>query len=295
MQISEAQPIVDAFGYLQHGLITSAQAADSGIDTTTMTRMYQRDLVRRVRRGVYILAGVAEDSLTDIRAAWLATAPRALAETRLGESDPIVVSHASAASILDLGDITPAHHTFSSPIRKQSSAADIRHRMAPLPAEDITVIHGIPLTAPVRTVVDLAHDHLDGDQLHQVVATAIHDHRVPAAQIAARITPYAGSYGYSSGEALVAEALKRFPQDVSVVDAAQFSSLWSDHAEMRAEITKAIGGDNRALSARISRDISVHLAEMLRQGLTQDIMETMRTISPGVRDQVQEEGERTHG
>lgn len=225
MRASDAQAILDAFGYLQHGLVTSAQAADSGVDSTTMTRLAQRDVIRRVRRGVYILAGVAEDALTEIRAAWLATSPRVLAEDRLNEEAPIVVSHVSAASMLDLGDITPARHTFSSPLRKQSSAADIRHRIAALPAGDITVVEGIPVTTTLRTVVDLARDHLDGDQLYHVIADAIHDHRVKVSGISQRLAPYAGDYGYDSGEELVAESLRRFPEDESSTEAAQFSAL----------------------------------------------------------------------
>lgn len=225
MRASEAQPILDAFGYLQHGLITSAQASASGIDSTTMTRLCQRDIIRRVRRGVYILAGVAEDTLTEIRAAWLATSPHVVAEERLNEENPIVVSHVSAASVLGLGDITPAHHMFSSPVRKQSSAADVRHRVAALPSGDITVVEGLPVTTPLRTAADLAKDRLDGDQLHHVIASAIHDHHVKTSLVSTCLAPYAGSYGYGSGQELVAESLQRFPEDESAAEARSFSAL----------------------------------------------------------------------
>ena len=217
MHTSEAQAILNTFGYLQYGLVTSAQAADSGIDSTTMTRLSQRDVIRRVRRGVYILAGVAEDALTEIRAAWLATSPQVLAEDRLKDEAPIVVSHVSAASVLDLGDITPAKHMFSSPLRKQSSAA--------LPDDDITVVEGIPVTTALRTVVDLARDYLDGDQLHHVIADAVHDHRVKVSSLSKRLAPYAEEYGYDSGEELVAESLLRFPEDESSAEAAQFLAV----------------------------------------------------------------------
>ena len=225
MHTSEAQAILNTFGYLQYGLVTSAQAADSGIDSTTMTRLSQRDVIRRVRRGVYILAGVAEDALTEIRAAWLATSPQVLAEDRLKDEAPIVVSHVSAASVLDLGDITPAKHMFSSPLRKQSSAADIRHRIAALPDDDITVVEGILVTTALRTVVDLARDYLDGDQLHHVIADAVHDHRVKVSSLSKRLAPYAGEYGYDSGEELVAESLLRFSEDESSAEAAQFLAV----------------------------------------------------------------------
>lgn len=225
MRTSEAKPILDAFGYLQHGLITSAQASDSGIDSTTMTRLCQRDVIRRIRRGVYILAGVAEDSLTEVRAAWLSTSPRAIAEERLKEDPPIVISHVSAASVLELGDITPATHMFSSPVRKQSSAADVRHRIAPLPAEDITVVEGLPVTTPLRTIADLAKDRLDGDQLHHVIASAIRDHRLKASVVSKRLDPYAQHYGYTTGQDLVAESLLRFPEDDSATEALGLSVL----------------------------------------------------------------------
>ncbi|MBV7294277.1 type IV toxin-antitoxin system AbiEi family antitoxin domain-containing protein [Corynebacterium sp. TAE3-ERU16] len=82
MRFSEVQPILAAYSYLQHGLV-SAQAAKEGIDTTTLTRLAQRDFLRRIRRGVYILSSVAEDPLTEIRAAWLSTRPAVLADERV--------------------------------------------------------------------------------------------------------------------------------------------------------------------------------------------------------------------
>lgn len=111
---------------------------------------------------------------------------------------------------------------FSSPLRKQSSAADIRHRIAALPDDDITVVEGIPVTTALRTVVDLARDYLDGDQLHHVIADAVHDHRVKVSSLSKRLAPYAEKYGYDSGEELVAESLLRFPEDESSAEAAQF-------------------------------------------------------------------------
>lgn len=225
MRASEAQPILDAFGYLQHGLVTSAQAADSGVDTTTMTRLHQRDIIRRVRRGVYILAGVAENSLTEIRAAWLSTSPRVLGEERLNDESPIVVSHVSAASILELGDITPATHTFSSALRKQTSAPDIRHRMANISDADVIVVEGIPVTSPLRTIVDLAKDHLDGDQLYHAIADAIHDHRVKISNLSQALSSYAENYGHDSGEELIAESLRRFPEDEISTEVSRFSAI----------------------------------------------------------------------
>lgn len=225
MQTSEARRILDTFGYLQRGLITSAQAADSGLDTTTMTRLNQQSIIRRVRRGVYILAGVAEDALTDIRAAWLAASPHTLADERLMDKQPIIVSHVSAASVLGLGDITPAVHTFSTSLRKQSSASDVRYRMTSITSEDFVVVEGLPVTSPLRTIVDLAKDHLDGDQLHRVIADAVYEHRVKISDLSDRLTAHAGNYGHDSGETLIAESIRRFPVDDQFTELAQFSAV----------------------------------------------------------------------
>lgn len=230
MKFSEAQPILAAYSYLQHGLITSAQASKEGIDTTTMTRLVQKDYVRRIRRGVYILSGVAEDPLTDIRAAWLSTGPEVLSEERFQEDSPIVVSHASAASVFALGDITPSRHTFTSSKRKQSSAADISHRTADLPDADWEIVCGLPVTTVARTIRDLARDSLDGDQLYQVIADGVHDQRLSPSGAARVIDPYVRQYGSDSGDEMVAESLRRFPEHDSATEARAYSMNWGNAA-----------------------------------------------------------------
>ncbi|MCK7661652.1 type IV toxin-antitoxin system AbiEi family antitoxin domain-containing protein [Corynebacterium antarcticum] len=242
MRFSEVQPILAAYSYLQHGLVTSAQAAKEGIDTTTLTRLAQRDFLRRIRRGVYILSSVAEDPLTEIRAAWLSTRPAVLADERVNEGNPIVVSHASAVSMLELGDITPASHTFTSSKRKQSSAADITHRTADLTDTDWIVLAGIPVTTVARTIHDMAKDHLDGDQLYQIIADAIHDHRLNPSTLARVLEPYALHYGCDSGEALVSESLRRFPEHESVTESMEYT-LKSVNFQL---------GDNSAIAAALA-------------------------------------------
>lgn len=226
-----------------------------------MTRLCQRDVIRRIRRGVYILAGVAEDSLTEIRAAWLSTSPRTIAEERLKEDPPIVISHVSAASALELGDITPATHMFSSPVRKQSSADDIRHRVTPLPAEDITVVEGLPVTTPLRTIADLAKDRLDGDQLHHVIANAIRDHRLKASLVSKRLDPYVEHYGYTTGQDLVAESLLRFPDDDSATEALGLSVL------------------AQALQGNLDSSVSGFLAEFQKTRGYANILQSLTSIT----------------
>lgn len=254
MKLSEAQPILAAYSYLQHGLVTSAQAAREGIDTTTMTRLAQGDYIRRIRRGVYILSSVAGDSLTEIRAAWLSTRPGILAEERLHAENPIVVSHVSAASVLELGDITPATHTFTSSKRKQSSATDMSHRTADLQDEDWMIVRGLPVTTVARTIRDLAKDRLDGDQLYHVIADGIHERRLSPSEVARVVDPYAGSYGSSSGDEMVAESLRRFPEHDSATEARAYSrkSTPDGWANMMEDVGEAVAS---ALMRQLSDEL----------------------------------------
>lgn len=199
MRLFEAHLILSDYSYAQQGLVTSAQALSEGIDSTTLTRLTQKGALYRVRRGVYLLASVAPTQNTDVRAAWLATEPETLAEERLKADDPIVISHESATSLWEVGDLFPSKHTFTRATRKQSSAPDIAHRTAPLSADDWTLVDGLPVTTLIRTITDLARDRLDGDYLYRIIADAVYNHHESPLQIATALDPYAPRYGFCSG------------------------------------------------------------------------------------------------
>jgi len=78
-------------------------------------------LLQRVGRGVYATTSSAGDHLS-LRAAWLALDPADTAELRL--VNPIaagVISHASAASLHQLGDLLDDQHEFTLAQRKQTA------------------------------------------------------------------------------------------------------------------------------------------------------------------------------
>ncbi|MBV7294278.1 hypothetical protein [Corynebacterium sp. TAE3-ERU16] len=126
-------------------------------------------------------------------------------------------------SMLELGDITPASHTFTSSKRKQSSAADITLRTADLTDTEWIVVACIPVTTVARTIRDMAKDHLDGDQLHHIIADAIHDHRLNPSTLARVLEPYALHYGCDSGDDLVSESLRRYPEHESVTESMEYT------------------------------------------------------------------------
>lgn len=225
MRLFEANLILSDYSYAQHGLVTSAQALSEGIDSTTLSRLTQKGALYRVRRGVYLLASVAPTQNTDVRAAWLATEPETLAEERLKADDPIVISHESATSLWEVGDLIPSKHTFTRATRKQSSAPDIAHRTAPLSDDDWTLVDGLPVTTLIRTITDLARDRLDGDYLYRIITDAIYNHHESPARIAEELDHYARFYGFPSGHRFVEEALAAFPEPQSVTEIHDFGAL----------------------------------------------------------------------
>ena len=71
MRRTEAQATLGELAADQFGLVTSAQAADRGIDGKTLQRLRDANLVEQVGRGVYRIAGAATPSHLETRIAWL--------------------------------------------------------------------------------------------------------------------------------------------------------------------------------------------------------------------------------
>ncbi len=92
------------------GLVTTGQAEAHGISRVTLGRLRDGHIIIQLRRGVWALPSADHGPpLQDLRAAWLSTDARQLAEERLhGDGDEaVVVSHVSAASVHGLGDEIP--------------------------------------------------------------------------------------------------------------------------------------------------------------------------------------------
>jgi hypothetical protein len=74
---------------------------------------------------------------------------------RLGAPGTLaVVSHRSAAVVLELGDIYADVHEFCSPARRQTRRPDVRLHRGAVRAEDWALVDGLPVTTPLRTITD---------------------------------------------------------------------------------------------------------------------------------------------
>jgi hypothetical protein len=129
----------------QHGVITTAQLAEVGIDKYRLDKRVRSGRLHRLHRGVY---AVGHRSL-GWRGRWLAAV--------LAAGDGAVLSHSSALALWGfLRPIQgPAHVTVDAAVRRKSRSGIVVHRSRTLTARDVTRRHGIAVTTPSRTIEDV--------------------------------------------------------------------------------------------------------------------------------------------
>ena len=185
----------------QWGLLTSAQARRSGVSRVQLARLKDDGVLIRLAHGVYALRGAAGIEHLELRAAWLGLDSERMAAERLrNRTDGAVVSHASAARLHQLGDLDADQHEFTLADRKQSRRSDVRLHRGDLPADDVAVVAGLPVTRPERVVVDLLADRHDGEHVARVLATAVSSRSVDLERLAPRLAPFAAGFGFTAGK-----------------------------------------------------------------------------------------------
>lgn len=190
----------------QWGLVTTSQAGAEGISRLQLARLADAGVIERLDRGIYATPA-AIDEHTPLRAAWLSLNPSLWAEERL--SDPIsqgVVSHASAASLHDLGDLLDDEPEITVPGRKQSRR-NIRLHRGVLSPGDVTIAGGLPVTTPARTVADLLRDGHDPSHVAHIAREALRRDLASRQEITAALEPLARRNGQPNGAALLENLL----------------------------------------------------------------------------------------
>ena len=128
----------------QLGLFTLGQAIDAGVNRTTLYRRQRLGRYVLLHPGVFRFAGLPESWESSVLAACLAA------------GDKAVASHRTAAHVWGLSD--PADDIeITLPGQCHPRLRGVRvHRSADLRTEHTTVRRRIPVTNPLRTMVDLA-------------------------------------------------------------------------------------------------------------------------------------------
>lgn len=135
------------------GIRTAAELRREGKTASQISTLVRHGVLIQVRRGVYARAEMAADLATRPGGDHLLHTAAALAT--LG---PAVASHQSAAVIHGMALLAkPRIVTLTRPPDgNRSPRPRIRLHYAQLPADHVTVVHGMRVTTAARTVIDLA-------------------------------------------------------------------------------------------------------------------------------------------
>jgi len=155
---------LEADAYNQGGYFTAGQARAHAVSRQLLEHHVRRGRFERVRRGLYRIQGYPTAEHDDIREAWMA----------VGGDGPLL-SHDSALALLDLSDNIPDAVHVLVPRRRRGLRRPPGVVLHTRPDnEDIPTVwrDGLPLTAPARTLLDVAV-RLQPEQLSMAVGQAL--------------------------------------------------------------------------------------------------------------------------
>jgi predicted transcriptional regulator of viral defense system len=149
----------------QAGYFTAAQAKAAGYSWPLLSYHAKHGRFIRVARGLYRLRDYPSSPREELIAAWLRLAPDA------------AISHESALELLDLSDIIPEsiHLTVPRARRRLARQPGVTTHTTtrPLGAGDVITREGVRLTAPARTILDVAESGVAPEQVVRATRDAI--------------------------------------------------------------------------------------------------------------------------
>jgi predicted transcriptional regulator of viral defense system len=141
---------LEAESYQQSGYFTVGQARRHGVSRQLLNHHLRQGRFERVRRGLYHVTGFPGSQYDDIREKWMAAG-----------MDKAVLSHESALALLELSDNIPdkVHLLVPRRCRGLRRPPGVVIHTRPDDEKISTVWHdGMPVTAPARTLVDVAEE-----------------------------------------------------------------------------------------------------------------------------------------
>ena len=150
-QRKEAAKRLYEIAEVQQGFFTTKQAKSAGFAENTHPYHVQAGNWIREHRGIYRLASFPRGERPDLML-W------SLWARNRKEAAQGVYSHQTALSLHDLSDVMPAklHMTVPKSFRRNSEIPRVLVlHFADLPQSDIGALHGVHVTKPMRTILDL--------------------------------------------------------------------------------------------------------------------------------------------
>jgi predicted transcriptional regulator of viral defense system len=165
---------LSALASSQSGYFTASQAKSLGYSYSQQTFHTDRGNWIRIDRGLYRLPH------------WPIGPHDDLVRAALWSREEGVVSHESAAVVHGLGEIDPLRTHLTVPRRFRGSHPAVVLHHGEIEPGEIEQRAGFRVTAPLRTLVDLAHSATDLDQLARAMRGAQDRHVVTLRQLRAR-------------------------------------------------------------------------------------------------------------
>lgn len=190
----------------QFGLFTAHQARALRVRLYELARATDAGQLWRAHHGVYAFADESahKHPYEDWAAQWLALRPAADIGERLGNPDA-VISHQSAAEILDLGTIVSHDILHLSGLRRinvRSRTVSTHQRPIGERGTDWQLVEGLPVATAARVIEDLAAAHIDGSHLGLTIEDTLHRALADADDIHARLDRHANTWNARSGTEL---------------------------------------------------------------------------------------------
>lgn len=201
-------------------MVADAQAGARGITRLMLARLTESGHLERLLHGVYRDVGAPSDQFDDLRAAWLSTDPKPLAEERLADlTSGVVVASTSAAQLHGVGDLWADKNEFVAATRRQSQRSDIRYRQRRLESRDVTLIRGLPVMVLERTLADLLEEVGDLSLVGNALAAALKLRHVDLEWLRELLGPLAVRNGFKShdGHAVLEHLLASAERDFESV------------------------------------------------------------------------------
>lgn len=181
----------------QHGVVTREQLVEAGLTPGAIDGRVRTNRLRVVHRGVYRLG-----SLVGVL---VPTRSREMAAV-LACGSGSALSHESAASLWQIvpsrGHSNPVHVTIPGADRRRPGIRT--HRVPRLEPECVTVLDGIPVTRPARTILDLAA-RTAPRALERAIARAERLGLTKAEELRARVASMSGRPGVPVLRSLLGE------------------------------------------------------------------------------------------
>lgn len=163
----------------QAALFTTAQAAHHGISPELLIHHVKAGRIERVRRGIYRVGHLPPMD------------EEQLAELWLWSDQQGVLSHDTALQLHELSDALPAHVHMTVPTawnrRRLRVPEVLMLHYAEVPEADRDWHGPVPVTRPMRTVLDCITDGVQPDLVAQAIEDAIHRGHFNRATLDARL------------------------------------------------------------------------------------------------------------